>query len=234
MHIQVTIISRLKAATSKLKAEGRQHRGRVGEEKKVKRETDFFLISTPPLTSCLEQSGQKALGKRKIILLLKCETVPERSSPSRAAVINSERLLLHQAIWLRRKEFSSCCWAQIPVGSHSPQPHYSLTTVIAPFPPAPIAAVCESLYLFAGSLLPCLVQKWLCQEPPGSQEAAPSHEGCSGARLALLPIVPGVGLEGGTLQKLLDRQPGTDGFCLSPAGRAQPRSLTGWESHATD
>lgn len=41
MHIQVTIISRLKAATSKPKAEGRQHRGRVGREESEEENRNF-------------------------------------------------------------------------------------------------------------------------------------------------------------------------------------------------
>lgn len=139
MHIQVTIISRLKAAMFEAKGRGKAAQREWRKRRKWKRRWRIFPFFKPPFEHFwhLNQSkaARKHQKKKKEILLLKCETVPSWSSPSRAAVINSERLLLHQAIWLCRKEFRSCCWAKIPVGSHLPQRHYSLTNVIAPFFP---------------------------------------------------------------------------------------------------
>lgn len=84
---------------------------------------------------------------------------------------------------------------------------------------SPIAAVCESLYLFAGSLLHCPVQKWLCQKPPGSCDATPSSKGCSGAGFALPPISSAV-CEAGRWH--LGKAAGltaweTEGFYFSPS-----------------
>lgn len=101
MHIQVTIISRLKAALSEAK----------GKERWREQETSLLPPWAGPM-ACPEQSGQKTLRGKKTHLAGKCETVPERSWPSGGSVINSERLLRHQTIW-RRGESSVWCSFQL-------------------------------------------------------------------------------------------------------------------------
>lgn len=176
MHIQVTIISRLKAAMSEAIGKGRGKGGGV---------VIFFNLLCARFTSHPEQSGQKTLGKK--ILLPKCETVPEWTSPSREAVINSERLLLHQAIWLRCKEFSSCCWAKIRVGSQSPQRHYSLANVIAPFFFFGHYCCAWILLYSSGSFLCCPLQKPVWLRFPLSLKTAPSCNCRRGANIILIP-----------------------------------------------
>ena len=245
MHIQVTIISRLKAATFEAKGRGKAAQRESGG-REVERETEnfsFFLNSLwARLTSHPEQSGQKALGKKKKILLPKRETVPERTSPSREAVINSERLLLHQAIWLCHKEFSSCCWAKIPVRSHSPQRHYSLANVIAPFFSPSLLFASRFIYLQAV----CCTARCKNGSARSLREAERQHPCTTDAQklvsLCLQTVVLCVRLEGSTWQKLLDWQPGRlKASIYPPAGRAQTRfhtlSFAGarkWESHDTD
>lgn len=100
MHIQVTIISRLKAALSEAK----------GKERWREQETSLLPSWAGP-TVCPERSGQKILWEKKRHLAAKCETVPEWSWPSGGRVINSERLLLHQTIW--------CCAGSSGAGAAS-------------------------------------------------------------------------------------------------------------------
>lgn len=92
----------------KAKGRGKAAQRESGGRRKRRETENLPFLLYPPLWAWLmsypQQSRQKALGKKLNLLLPKCETVPEWTSPCRAAVINSERLLLHQAIWLCRKE----------------------------------------------------------------------------------------------------------------------------------